>query len=159
MVKGRELLGRPVVELGSGRQVGVVEDLLLALNPARVRALKVKTGNLLETGRMLDFRAIHRIGPEAVTFLEERAEELTVEEEGNDSLRIREIKGQRAISEAGEELGTMEDAEIDPNSGQVICWELSGGLIQDLLDGRKTLFTGAVAAYGKDRVIIREGVG
>lgn len=159
MTRGRELLGLPVVELGSGRQVGVVEDLLLDLNQSILKGLLVKSGAWIEGCRELSCDCIHQMGPDAVTFNAETIDDKETGDSGDMALKIKDLKGQRVIDIQGKELGTLEDVEMDSASGKLINWEISDGIIQDLIEGRKYLPLGAVVTYGEDRIIVWEGVG
>ncbi|NPV90459.1 MAG: hypothetical protein HPY50_06780 [Firmicutes bacterium] len=156
MTLGRELIGLPVVEMRSGRQLGVIEDLLLDLEHSRLSSLQVRSGRWLEGCRELELSRVSQIGPDGVIVEDEPAWSGTATE---GLLNVKPQQGKRIIDTAGVEMGTLEDIEFDAETGELAGWEYSDGIIQDLIKGRRYLPLGLVSTYGEDRVIIGEGVG
>ena len=116
MTLGREIIGLPVVELNSGRQLGVVEDLLLDLNRSRLNSLQVRMGRWLEGCRELELEQVTQIGPDGVIIDEEPA---WSESAAEGLINVKPQQGKRIIDTAGAELGTLEDIEFDAESGSL----------------------------------------
>lgn len=159
MTRGQELMGMPVIELDSGKQVGVVEDLLLDVKNSKMKALLIKSGTWLEGCQELDIKHIHKLGPDTITIMGCPMPAGMKEEREAGVMSIKGLQGKRIIDTAGKEIGTLEDVVVNQASGDLAGWEVSDGIIQDIIEGRKHLPLEAVNAYGEDRVIIREGVG
>lgn len=166
MTRGKDLVGLPVVDLGSGQEVGRVEDIVLDLEAGKVTGLVLKPAGWLPSWQWIDFSWVHEVGPHAVVFklLEERGcEEKRGEGEKEKEMRsekitrVKELRGQRVMAPEGREIGVVEDIELDTASGVIRGWEVSRSLFTDLLGERIFLPATEVALYGVDRIITREG--
>ncbi|MBE3572017.1 MAG: PRC-barrel domain-containing protein [Moorella humiferrea] len=134
MPKGRELVGLPVLNQERGEEVGRVQDLLYDEKSAQVKALVLAEGGWLQQPRVITFDKLQSRGPKTFTVA------------GTDSIdselpaglrRWQEIKGLRLLNRDGQELGLVEDLVVDLPSGQVKALEVSTGLVNDLLEGRR----------------------
>ncbi|MFW5787584.1 MAG: PRC-barrel domain-containing protein [Halanaerobiales bacterium] len=64
------------------------------------------------------------------------------------------ILGNSVINTSGKELGVISDLLIDEKLGKIVGYELSGGVIQDLWEGRNFLTVEENLYYGQDVVIV-----
>lgn len=162
MLKGRELMGLPVINRLTGQEIGMAEDLYLKLKEKKVTGLSVRSGNWLTSCQVVPLENVYQVGTDAVLInpMEEdnppQEKELPYPSEDN-TCGVKELKGLPVISTGGNDLGTVEDVLLNLPEGKILGWELSDGLVQDLVDGRKFLPGGSVLLYGPDRFIVQEG--
>lgn len=156
MLKGRELIGLPVIDLNTGKEVGLVEDLVVDLEKRKVTGLLVKSGGWITAHRLLTLDKIYRIGNNSIIInnVEQSLNQGQIEERFETG--IKSLRGLSILSSTGKELGTVEDLVCDITEGKISGWEISDGLVQDLVDGRKILPQEAVITYGSDWFIVQE---
>jgi uncharacterized protein YrrD len=148
--KGREIIGLPVVSLTSGEELGAVEDLLWNEQEGRLSGLVLLEAGAVKRQRLLPFDQIKCIGADAVTV---QAEDLAAECPPEDG-RLSLLNGLPVLSEEGESLGTIEDFVFSPEDGRVEGYDLSAGLVGDLLSGRCLIPRQAVVVWGKESVVV-----
>jgi uncharacterized protein YrrD len=152
MFKGRELIGLSVIDLKTGKEGGAIEDLILDLDHGKVTALSIKSSGWLTTNRLVPLANVQRVGSDTVLIEDEIKE--TIEADG---CGIKSLKGCSVLSYEGKDLGTVEDLILDIPEGRITGWEISDGLVQDLIEGRRVLPLDSVITCSSDRFIVREG--
>ncbi|WP_175411765.1 PRC-barrel domain-containing protein [Streptomyces sp. TRM64462] len=114
--------GRSVVALATAETLATVTGLAIAASPARVAALRLKsTGH----GTLVTWNHVQTFGPDAVTV--RSAEDIQTEADAS----IRADKhldplGKRVLTEAGQDLGPVEDVEFDDTTGHIQRLILAG---------------------------------
>lgn len=157
MPKGRELVGLPVVSLDAGEELGRVHDLVWDVATYGLSGVVLGPDGLWKGPRFLEAQKIKNSGPHALTVENSACLEDRVPEE---SLRWREFKGRRVLDSGGRELGLLEDVEVEWPSGRIVALELSQGLVNDLLEGRRTIEAAPCSiTWGPDVVILNAGGG
>jgi uncharacterized protein YrrD len=167
--KGREIIGLPVVSLDTGDEIGVVEDILWSHRDMRICCLVL--GDYC-----LPFAEISSIGTDAITVsgrevLQEdgvslcetrEAFSLPKEDSGTPSetrepspcLRsVNQTGGELVLSQDGNNLGTFKDVIFDADEGKLLGYELSTGVVGDLLSGRMIILPEMVLSWGKEAII------
>lgn len=138
--RGRDVIGKPVIVQGSGRRVGRVGDLLL--DPAGRRV----AGLLVAGGRMVALPSLRGIGTDVVL-----CDDLPVPLPPA-GLRpwseLRRLSGKPVLSQAGQAMGTLDDVVFDEATGEISGFRISGGFIQDLVEGRSLLPGDALSVNG-----------
>lgn len=110
-----EATGRPVISTENARTVGVIAGFIIGTASKRIIALRLSKTKV--DGDTLRWDDLTAFGPDAVTVPSEAiigsagepASELSVEEA--------EVLGKRLLTDAGVELGMVDDVEFDPASG------------------------------------------
>jgi uncharacterized protein YrrD len=145
MHKGREITGLPVVSLASGKEIGLVDDILWSHPDLKIRYLEVGDHHL-------PFPGISSIGTDAVTI---SGPEVFVEQnEEISALRsINQTGGEVVLTENGENLGVLKDVIFDATEGEIKGYELSTGVVGDLLSGRMIMSPEMVLSWGKEAII------
>ncbi|MGB4504130.1 MAG: PRC-barrel domain-containing protein [Syntrophaceticus sp.] len=147
MRKGREIIGLPVVSLATGKEIGVVDDILWSHQDSRIRYLVVGD-------HCIPFSDISSIGTDAITV--SGVEVLKVKDEDGDLSELRSVNqtgGELVLSEDGENLGTLKDVLFDTDEGKLLGYELSAGVVGDLLSGRMIMSPEMVFSWGKESII------
>ncbi len=152
MFKGRDIIGLSVVDKATGKDCGAIDDLILDLEQGKVTALSVKSVGWLTSSRVVPLELVQKMGSDAV-LIDEEAKAA----QSDDGCGIKSLKGCSVISSEGKDLGTVEDLIMEVQDGRVLGWEISDGLVQDLVEGRRVLPVGSVITCGLDRFIVQEG--
>jgi len=160
MVKGRELIGLPVITLDKGEQIANIQDVIFDPRNSKVLALVTEEKGWFKGARIIPFKNIYKIGEDAVT-----VETSDAELNANDLAEIEKFSdeeinviGTTIITESGNNLGVIEDIIIDIESGYIEGYEISGGVIKDLIDGRVVIPLPDSITIGKDAVIVPDWV-
>ena len=158
--KWSDIKGLAVVTLGTGQKVGTVDDFYFDTMTRKVLAFVVKT-NLFST-RVLRARDVNNVGADAIT---SASENILIKESEDESLKAlflgRDILHYRVLSEGGTVIGTIDDVFMDisiPTQIVVTDMELAGGLKERITGHHATFSAEKVASYGKDVIVIPDGV-
>ncbi|OCL26827.1 hypothetical protein U472_04850 [Orenia metallireducens] len=151
MKRGQDLIGLAVMDLEIGEEIGEVTDVFFDHQSQSILGLKIKK----KKGRGEDFipyEKLYSLGEDMIV-IEDKTCIGKCQEEYQSLIDEGEVIGHKVISDQGEELGMVEDILLD-DKGKLIAYELSEGLIQDILKGRETLTIDNTVSYGKDAIII-----
>jgi uncharacterized protein YrrD len=155
LLKARDLVGLPVIEVATGQKIGTVQDVMFdswiaccLLLETRVwftkpRAVEWKEGvSVGEDAVILPRGMVVRDCPEAA-------------ETAFFLLKERKITGIPVLSRNGQEIGTIEDVYIASElDKRILGFELSEGFLTDVTEGRKWLPFPDKITFGKDAVIV-----
>jgi len=142
--KGREIIGLPVISLAAGKEIGVVDDILWSHPDLKICCLVVGD-------HFLSFSDISGVGSDAVTVSGE-----DVLKDGWEHSELRSVNqtgGELVLTRQGENLGTLKDVIFDSDNGQLLGYELSAGVVGDLLSGRMIMSPEMVHSWGNEAII------
>ncbi|MGB9851143.1 MAG: PRC-barrel domain-containing protein [Moorellaceae bacterium] len=152
MLKGRELVGLPVIALETGEELGRVEDLVWEKTGPHVVGVLFSQDGLFKNRRFLELKKLKGYGPDAL-MVDGTTSLTTPFPEG--TLHWRDCRGKKVLDTQGKELGLLEDVELEWPSGRIVGLELSLGLVDDLLEGRQTAsLKDRSLTWGSDIVIL-----
>lgn len=146
MARGSELLGLPVVDAHTGRRLGRVRDLVLGDGAQRVTGLVLDSGGWWRPPRVVPWVAVQGIGSGAAVVQLDSAD--LAERSGP---CWSDLAGKPALTGQGNELGLLADLWLRPD-GTVAGFQLSSGLLDDLLSGQSVLPAPRQLRYGADAV-------
>lgn len=153
MNRGRDLVGMPIINLTNGETVGRVKDVLFDPTSHQFVGIEMDGGGWLKGPRKIHFDDFAGIGEDAITILEDSVimkalpcEESVITED--------KVVGSRVLTKDGNELGTISDIIIDLTTGNITHYQISDGIIQDLLEGRGIVPIDTGITYGKDAIIV-----
>lgn len=153
MRKGREIIGLPVINLATGKEIGHVSDLVWCPETRKITGIILNGGGVLSRPRLIRYQDVVNIGRDAVIVTGEAPEG---EADPATGLRATQVAGIPVITARGENLGTMEDVVFTMTGGELAGYEISAGLVDDLISGRSTIPWDAVATWGEEAVIIKD---
>lgn len=136
-IKRDLLIGLPVMDIKSGRQLGTIQDLCLTSDSLAVEGLLVAGGGWSGKNFCIPYNNIRTIGPHAVI-----VETADKPDNINDNAPERYagvLVGMQVMAADGRNLGTISDIIIDPLDGTIQSMELSEGPLDDLIKGRSIL--------------------
>ncbi|MGE5590745.1 MAG: PRC-barrel domain-containing protein [Bacillota bacterium] len=141
MASLRETLGQPVVQQGSGRVLGRVRDLLVDARGRQVVALLLAPGTWFAPPRGLPWTQVRALEPNRVVAEGEPVELAGL---GREVLTLDQLAARSPYAAA--DTASLEDVVFQPASGRVEGYHLSGGILQDILDGRHYVEADRLAA-------------
>ncbi len=136
--------GRKVVSTSSAETVGKLDGFVVDPQQRRIVAVEVKK---TDSGDTLMWSAIVGFGADAVTVTDAHAITELSEEVAALAGKDHHLKGKRILSNAGDELGPVDDVEFDPESGQV----------QALITGEQDIAGERLIGIGSYAVVVRAG--
>jgi uncharacterized protein YrrD len=138
MLKGRDILDKPVVSYDTGERFDRVRDLIFDQNSNQLLGLLLDEAGWFSSARVILLKDIQAIGADAVIVPSKdsvfKASEIPVIEKILKHNNI--LKGTRIMTTDGRDLGTMADMYFDERTGSVEGYEASGGLFADAYSGR-----------------------
>jgi sporulation protein YlmC with PRC-barrel domain len=109
--------GRKVVSRASARDLGTVDHLLVDAEQRRVASIVVGRGR---KAQLIDWDQLSGFGPDAVMVGDEGALRAPHDDRERAAADGKlELLGKRALTEHGNELGTVDDVTFDPGTGAV----------------------------------------
>jgi len=150
--KVSDLINLPVINLASGSQIAKVNDIVLNADD------DVLQGFLCEN-KLLSLKNIKNLGKDAIMVEGDELNSLleSVKIPVNPPLFLPEyILATPIVTEQGECIGTVGDILIEENTGKIMGYEVSDGLLKDLVKGRSIITVPQIITYGEDAVVVRE---
>jgi uncharacterized protein YrrD len=155
-MKRGSLLGLPVISARTGKKLGVVVDIIFKPSREKIEGLLISKEGLMERKNHIPLEQIRTIGRHAVIIDD-------VQSDTNKTRNIvlsnkgeygNQILGRQLLRGDGQELGHVSDIILNPNDGSVEGFEISRGVIDDLLDGRYILPYDASNSISGDAIIV-----
>lgn len=156
MRNSQDVLGLPVLTIRSGKEIGMVRDLLFD-NRQSLIGLLIESKGWTKRRHYIPMERIASFGSDAVTVDSEDALK-TLTAEHDDVVGVcsgkHKLKGLPVITSTGDELGRLENVYFMEEVGTLVGYELTDGFLTDLKEGRKTLHTEESITWGNDALII-----
>lgn len=156
MKKLRDLIGLPVLEVDNGEQIGEVQEVFVDVTSAAVCQVEIGSTKLFRDTKAISFDELRSIGRDAV-MVSERSLTLPNKDQSRDQMRrLSDLCGKAVFTECGLQLGIVRDLVYNECTGEITAYELSDGLITDLLSGFKVMPLPEIQVVGEDRLIVPE---
>lgn len=159
MRRSRTLLNLPVVSLADGQRIGVVRDLVFDCDGSRIAALLIEDSGWLTEPKVVPLDRVRSFGRNAVTVYDRQSIV-----PGSTVKSIRKLlnngvllTGLLMLTEGGNDLGTIEEVFIAPD-GAMRGYEISAGVVQDTLNGKRFVPASEVFKVGPDCLIVPDHV-
>lgn len=158
-IKATEIIGLPVITLDTGEEVEYVSDVLYDLKSHSVAALLVGSGGWFSEAKVINITDIHTIGTDAVMIPSASVIKTAGDFKENNLAQVAKdreyLRKTRMVTEQGEEIGKVTDVFFSIPSGTVSYFEVSEGLLEDAMEGRKTVNVADIITIGQDATIVR----
>jgi uncharacterized protein YrrD len=157
MRKGKTVMGQGVYSLEDGVHIESVKDLLINDENDAIVALLVDEGGLMASSKVIPIGNVHRFGPSAVMVSSSSVIIEADDDEGVRSILDREatLLERAVLTRDGNDLGKISDMYFDERSGEIRGFEVSGGQLDDILQGTSYLALKDIEVVGPDAVITR----
>lgn len=158
MERYSEVIGLPVICAEDGKKVGSVKDILFSPKERKVLAilLELESYQIIRRAVMLDH--ILNLGGDAVIINGSECVKELKKLENLDTFKNKGIiKGLRIYTKSGDDLGVVKDILFDYKTGYIEGVEISDGLVQDIMQGRRILpFIGKVEFSDESILVDRD---
>ena len=160
VLKCSEVIGLPVICTDDGKKIGVVEDLIFTPMKKEVKALLLERTGYEICKKVVLMKDIAYLGKDAVMVNSKSCKTEMRKAASNGALEDKgEIRGLTVYSKSGEDLGEVKDVLFDCKTGVVEGVEVTGGLFQDIMQGRKILPLFGKVEFSEESVLVdREAV-
>lgn len=155
MLKLRDILGLPVLELDTGAQIGEVREVVLDVEMASVLAILIAGANWFADSQGILFHNLFSIGRDAVTIRNRNmVEQLNSIMNQSCICQVKDLLDKGIFTETGFNLGALANIILDAATGEIKAYELSDGIITDFIHGRMLMPLPQAQVVGKDRLIV-----
>ena len=156
MHRANELLGKNVVNEGTGEKIGQVRELVFDAEIRKLVALLETSSAVFGGTRVVRREHVVSLGDVVVVVFDGEPPKLRDDAEVS-ALRERErqITGTEFVTEGGEKVGEVAEVLLD-DRGMVLGYEVKHGLVRDLVGGRDQVPVEDVVSLGRDAVIVRD---
>lgn len=141
------IIGLPVICQQTGKRLGLVEDILYEPEDMQIKGIIVASMGYRSKMFSIDFDKIQAFGEVSVMV-------------GDDCEEKTNYKGQKypvgrtIIRDDGQELGSISNVIFNPDDGHIEGYEISKGVIDDLVVGRSILSGDFMPHLDKDMIVI-----
>jgi sporulation protein YlmC with PRC-barrel domain len=122
-VRLSQITGLPVVDTHVARQAGVVSDVLLDLETGRIAVLNVQHADGWLVQR-IPAEYVYRIGPHTVLVSDSVTVDLGPPQADQRYFPLNALVGLQVLTEGGEQVGHIKDAELDAQTLEVKAYLL-----------------------------------
>lgn len=155
MRKLQDVIGLPVLDIGSGKNIGVVKDLYFN-QKGELKGLALEKEGFFKKIHFLSFEDVGSIGDDAVTI---SSKDLLTPLHENDQYYSFQLgkniyKELPVITTNGHELGHIKDVYFMEEVGKIIGYEISDGFLSDITEGRRTIKVPQKLIIGEDAMIV-----
>jgi len=152
-VRLSKVTGLPVVDTHVARQAGIVSDVLLDLQTGRVAVLNVQHADGWLVQR-IPAEYVYRLGPHTVLVSDTVAVDLGPPSPDQRWFPLESLFGLEVLTESGERVGHIADAELDPRSLIVTAYLLKQA--KGMWRRRGRVHPDEVLTYSPELMIVRE---
>jgi len=155
MQKLRHVLGLPVLETNTGKQVGEVSEVMVDISRTVLLGFIV-AGDNVEDG-FIPFEDVFSLGEDAIMLSnQKKIRSLETLQSISDTYPLAELFDKAIFTEAGLRLGMLVDIMIDKMTGEIKWYQLSESVLGDLLYGRLIMPLPQAQMIGEDKIIVPE---
>ncbi|MDP8904842.1 MAG: PRC-barrel domain-containing protein [Chloroflexota bacterium] len=154
-------MGQSIVSFAEGRVVDTVKDLLISETNDSIVALLVDEGGLLSSSRVVPLEAVDSFGRDAVVIRDAQAVTTASADPEVKAIlnRKEQLLGKRVLTDQGDAMGSISDMYFDEKNGQILGFEVSGGLLGDVARGTSYLAVEEIERMGPDVIFVRPETG
>lgn len=146
MRKGRDFLDKPIIDINSGKLLGYVKDFKPDENG---KIAGIYMADLQKKAFFIPFEKVSSLGRDAVL-----VNGYIYHQEPEENQLDTKYKGSLVMTVSGNNMGTINDVVFEEKDGSITGYEVSDGLLMDVVVGRKIISVSNVLSYHDDAVII-----
>ena len=139
MRKGHSITGLQVLALDTAADLGHVLDLIFDHDADECLGILLREQSMFHAAQVVPWSDIRVIGKDAVMVESEHSLIAPGDEPRLRAVMERDthLSGTKLLTETGDEIGSFSDVYLDENTGRVIGYETSGGLVSDAMSGKR----------------------
>jgi len=157
MEKLRGIIGLPVLETETGMQIGEVVEVVLNIEESKICGFVIADERWSATKHAIAFNDVFSLGRDAIMVRNQHAiGQLSTILSGEHPYYLRDLFDKQIFTDSGFCLGVLVDIGFDNGTGEMKWYQVSDGIIADLLDGRMNMPLPQTQIIGQDKVIVPE---
>lgn len=153
MRKGRELIGLPILQSISGQRLGEVQDLVLDPINNAVSGFLIDKGNWFRSPRQVSVQSVLKVNGDEI-----KVENGLPFEYDRSQPLISSLSGKKVATSGGKIIGSIQDIILDESCFRLTGYEISDGLISDLVSGRAIIHTPNIITQSDHVVVVDDGL-
>jgi len=135
--KYSEVVGLPVICMETGKKAGIISDVIFCPEDKSIRAFFIETKGIRNNKKIILKEDILNIGKDALIIRSLSCIKPLKKAGKNAELTNNRINGLKVYTKEGNDLGVVKDILFDANTLKIEGVEVSDGLFQDIIQGRK----------------------
>lgn len=139
MMRRRDIIGRPILAEDTGRYLGEAREIVVDIANTTVVGIVVLRGRWFQSFWFLPIEDVTSCGEGALLIESDEA----LIPPGGYAQHLTDVDGRlvgkRILDATGRDIGTLDDIFFDPETRRLTGYQVSGGLVDDLIDGKWAL--------------------
>lgn len=158
--KANDLIGKPVISVETGKQIGVIKDLICSWQEGLIKSLFLETGNFIsKNDSSFPISSFKRFAGNWVPLVTLKILEDSENPENPKEQYWSKFKGRKIVSNWGREVGFLAEVSFSFPEGRIDHIEISDGLLKDFINGREKVLFKNIETFTENLIIIKENVG
>ena len=159
-MKARDILGLPIIYDDGRKSPGFLKDIIINICEKQVNAFVAEKTGFRKNRLIFGFDNIRDIGGGALIVKSISGVDKCIEykKSCNTNKSLSDIDKKKieikVYSKNGEDLGLVKDIFFDLQTGYIEAFELSNGLIEDIIEGRKIIPLIGKYEFSEDNIIV-----
>ena len=159
MQKLRYVIGLPVLETETGKQIGEISEVIVDIEAALVCGFIIAGSNWFASESIIAFEDLFSLGRDAMMVRNQHVlRQLNMQVIHNNKYYLRDLFDKQIFTDSGLRLGVLADILFDHITGEIKWYQISDSIITDLLYGRMMMPLPQTQTVGQDKVIVPEGM-
>ncbi len=155
MEKYSEIIGLPVICASGGKNIGIVKDILFCPESKEVKALLLEQKGFRVKKRIILIKDVINMGRDAVMVEDSKCiVEMSKAEKTGELGKRGLVRGLNVFSREGNNIGAVEDIIFDSTTGHIEGLEITDGIFQDIINGRKIVPVIGRVEFGSENIIL-----
>jgi uncharacterized protein YrrD len=157
LLKGSDVIGIPVMAQDTDQPLDPVQDVIFDPKINRLLGFVVDKGGWFSEAMIVFWEEVQLIGPDVIQLSSVESVISAVYAPPVKQIMEHEniLNHAKVITTDGHELGKLVDVYFDAQTGQIEGYEVSGGLVTDLLSGRSFMPVSLVVEVNQDVALVK----
>ena len=150
-----EVLGLPVICVENGKRIGIIKDIMFCPKHKEVIAFLLERKGCEIRKKVILLKDVLSLGKDALIVNDCKCTTTFKKLENTEEFKEKGIiKGLRVYAKTGEDLGIVNDILFDYKTGIIEGVEVSDGIFQDIILGRKVIPLFGRVEFGTENILI-----
>lgn len=160
MEKYSEVVGLPVICADNGKKIGTVSDIIFCPGTREVRGFLLERKGCEISRKLVLLKDVINLGHDALIINDcSCVSKVKSKKDRSEVKNKAEVRGLRIYTRSGNDLGVVKDILFDYKTGTMEGFEISDGLLQDIVQGRNILPLFGKVEFSEDSVLVdREAI-
>lgn len=155
--KYSDVLGLPVVCVDSGKKAGTIKDIVFCPKDKEVKSFLLEHKGLELKKKVILLKDLLSLGNDAAIISDSGC--ISKFERSSDLVEQKDegfLLGLHIFTKAGNELGIIKDVIFDWETGRIEGFEISDGILQDVINGRKIMPLTGKVEFAEENILVEQ---